>query len=452
MKIPCHLTPKCFLLTAMFALGPGVNTLFAQTGPTLASSSPASGASNVPLDAPVIFTFSEAMQPTSDIFWGGVDSNLFTYAWSGDKKTLTCAHTVNFPPSTAVSWGLFTFVSESGDPMSIPAFGFFTTGASGGTTNDCNGPSSSGAFTTFNLFKAASYVQSGAGAPVPDSTDPFQFDASVNLATNRTATAATLTVPGGSPQSMLTFNNRQYLFFDSTNDLAKLNALYPAGNYTLAVTGSPSQSVVASLPSNAIPNAPHLNNYAAAQTINAASAFALNWDAFAGGTANDFILVEVSDSASRVVFQVENAQGCPSSLPGTATSVGIPALTLQSNQTYTAQITFEKNIRFDTNTYPGSIVFVAGQSTTQLTLSTGSGSVPPPAPVFTNVTLSVNSQINLQLQTQAGHVYIIEYKSDLGTPGGWTPLLSSNAVGSLIQVSDVISAGPGSRFYRARAN
>jgi hypothetical protein len=152
------------------------------------------------------------------------------------------------------------------------------------------------------------------------------------------------------------------------------------------------------------------------------------------------------------VFEITNSAGCPSVLPGTATSIDIPAGTLASNQTYTAQISFQKNAGFDTNSYPGSVVFVAGQSITTATMGTGSGSALPPAPVFTNITSLANAQISFQLQTQAGYLYVIEFNSDLGNANGWTQLLSSNALGSVIQVTDTVSAGGAARFYRARAN
>ena len=107
----------------------------------------------------------------------------------------------------------------------------------------------------------------------------------------------------------------------------KLDALYPAGSYAFEVSGSPSQNVTANLPVNAIPNAPQVNNYAAAQAINAGAAFTLAWDPFVGGTAADSITVQVLNASNQVVFQTENA-GCPSALPGTARSIDIPAQTL----------------------------------------------------------------------------------------------------------------------------
>jgi hypothetical protein len=435
--------------------------LHAQGGPTLVASVPANGASGVALDSKITFTFSAAMKAQESVTWSGLDPNSVTYAWSADAKTLTCSYSGNLPSATTISWFLspsfppflLGFEDSAGTPLSGFPVGAFNTTGGGGGTNDCSGSSGNGMFTSYSLFKSAMYVEDSAAAPAPDtSSDPFTFSASVNLATNRTATSATLTVPGSSPQPMSSFFAGSYFLVGATNDLSKLDALYPPGNYTFVVSGSPNQTVVANLPANVLPNAPHLSNYAAAKTINAGADFTLTWDAFVGGRTNDSIGVEVLNSLQQRVFEITNSAGCPSVLPGTATSIDIPAGTLASNQTYTAQISFQKNAGFDTNSYPGSVVFVAGQSITTATMGTGSGSALPPAPVFTNITSLANAQISFQLQTQAGYLYVIEFNSDLGNANGWTQLLSSNALGSVIQVKDTVSAGGAARFYRARAN
>lgn len=449
------------LLLAQIALG---NANAADTTPpTLVSSSPVNGANNVPLDSKVIFTFSEAMQVPADfsqaIMWidaGQLVPANFNYSWSADAKTLSCAYSGPLPAADAISWFLSNteFLDLAGNSMdfSLNLVGTFTT-TSGGSTNDCSGTSSSGNFTSYSLFKSARYVQNSASASTPDtSTDPYSFMASVNLATNRTATAVTLTVPGGSPQPMSSFFGGSYFLVDSTNDLSKLDALYPPGNYTFTVTGSPNQIVPANLPANAIPNAPHLSNYAAAQTINAGAAFTLRWDAFVGGRAIDSISVQVYNSSPALVFQITNSAGCPSVLPGTATSVVIPANTLMSNQTYTAHLLFLKNISTDTNSFPGSVVFVGGESATEMTIATGTGGLVPPAMILTHVVWLPAGQFQFQFATVAGTSYTVDYTTDLANPLGWTPLLSTNATGGLIQITDTPPPGTPLRAYRTRHN
>ncbi|HXT40970.1 MAG TPA: Ig-like domain-containing protein [Candidatus Angelobacter sp.] len=437
------------------------SALHAQGGPTLVSSVPANAATGVALDSKISFTFSTAMKAQESITWSGLDTNKLSYAWSADAKTLTCSYNGNLPGGTQVTWLLLStipgfivgFEDSTGTPLSGFPFGSFMTATGGGGTNNCSGISSNGNFTIYNLFKSAMYVQNSAAAPTPDtSSDPFNFGASIALATNRTATGATLTVPGGSPQSMDSFFGH-YFIFGSTNDLSKLDALFPAGDYTFTVTGSPNQTVPANLPASAIPNAPHLSNYAADQTINAGADFTLTWDAFVGGRTIDSISVNVYNSSQALVFQITNSAGCPSVLPGTATSVVLPAGTLSSNEAYTAQIMFLNNITVDTNSFPGSAVFVGGQSTTRATIATGTGSItPPPTMVLTNVVWLPAGQLRFEFPAAPGTIYTVEFSSDLGNPLGWTPLPSTNATSSVIQITDTPTPGTPLRFYRARHN
>ncbi|HUL51418.1 MAG TPA: hypothetical protein VLU94_02415, partial [Candidatus Nitrosotalea sp.] len=401
------------------------------------------------------------------IIWSGAgfDTNKLSYSWSTDAKTLTCSYSGNLPANSQISWTLLPsfppiivgFEDQTGVSLSAspPPFGFFQTASGGGTTNNCSGnPATNGTFTVFSLLKTATYIQNSAGPSTPDnsSDSAFNFGATIVLSSNRTATSATLTVPGGSPQAMSSFGSF-FFVFNSTNDLTKLDALSPPGNYTFAVTGAPNQTVTANLPTNTLPNAPHLSNYAADQTINAGANFTLQWDAFVGGRTNDTISLQVLDSLNTVLFEITNAAGCPSTLPGTATSVVIPANTMISNQTYTAQIMFSKYVSLDTNSYPGSAVFVLGQSTTAATIATGTGSVtPPPSMVLTNVVWLPGGQFQFEFATAPGTSYTVEYTADAGNPAGWTSLPATNAVGNTIQITDTPPPGTPLRIYRTRHN
>lgn len=448
------------LLSCLFA-----GSLQAQLGPTLVSASPANGAINVPLDSKVILTFSAAMQVPSDystaITWIDAGGQLvpenFTYSWSPNAKALTCTYSSPLPAATSITWFLDTtsFLDLAGNELSFMPFpfGIFTTTSGGGSTNNCTDTSGAGSLTSYSLFKSATYVQNSTGPSTPDSaSDPFSFIASVSLATNRTATAVTLTVPGGSPEPMSSFFGSPYLLVESTNDLSKLDALFPAGSYTFAVTGTPNQTVTANLPANTLPNAPHLSNYTAAQTINAGANFTLTWDPFIGGPPEEAISVEILDSLQRVVFELTNAAGCPRLLLGTDTSVIVPGGTLSSNQTYTLRLMFVKNATFDTNSHPGSVVVVGGSSTTDITISTSSGGVVPPSMVLTNVAMLPGGQFQFLFGTAPGTAYTVEYTSDLSDPLGWTSFPVTNAVGATILFTDTPPSGTPQRFYRTKRN
>ena len=78
---------------------------------------------------------------------------------------------------------------------------------------------------------------------------------------------------------------------------------------------------------------------AVAQTINPTQPFTLTWDAFSGGTSADYISVGVDDQDSDTIFKTADL-GSPNALKGTATSVVIPAGTLQAGSNYNATIGF----------------------------------------------------------------------------------------------------------------
>jgi len=442
------------------------------TSPKLSTVSPVRNATGVPVNSPVVFTFSEAMQVPTDysmaISWSGdgIDGGNMGYAWSGGGTTLTCTYAGGFPANTQVVWNMIpgfpgfptgAFSDLAGNPIQfdpgnpLALSGFFTT-AGGGGTNDCGGTGTNANVTLFSLSKYATFEQTNAGPSTPSpSTEAFISSASVNLATGRTADDITLTKPGGSPESMDFFG--QYLVFDQADNQAGMDAAFPVGTYTFNVTGSPSQVVNANLPANTLPNAPHLSNFTAAQTINAGANFTLTWDPFIGGPPEEVIGVEIKDSLNRVVFELTNAAGCPRFLPGTATSVVIPGGTLSSNQNYTLELMFLHPVSTVTNASPPSLTMVNGYSTTTIPISTNPGGVvPPPSMVLTNLALLPSGAVQFQFPTAPGTVYTVEYTGSLESPTSWTTLVSSNAAGASIQVIDLPPPGTATRFYRARHN
>jgi hypothetical protein len=80
----------------------------AQAQPTVVSTIPVSGASGVSTTAPVVFTFSVAMDPTATGAEFYTESSFTalatTAAWSGGNKVLTCTPSPAFPSATAILW------------------------------------------------------------------------------------------------------------------------------------------------------------------------------------------------------------------------------------------------------------------------------------------------------------------------------------------------------------
>src|ERR1043166_4628828 len=77
------------------------------------------------------------------------------------------------------------------------------------------------------------------------------------------------------------------------------------------------------LPKRKFPPAPQIDNWIAAQIINATNGFTLTWNAFPGGTTNDFIEVSVQGEVSKMVFSTPRL-GTPGALNGGATAARVP--------------------------------------------------------------------------------------------------------------------------------
>ncbi|MGY8655726.1 MAG: hypothetical protein ACKVJX_19065, partial [Verrucomicrobiia bacterium] len=102
-------------------------------------------------------------------------------------------------------------------------------------------------------------------------------------------------------------------------------------------------------------------------------AFPLMWDAFTGGTTNDFVMVEIqADGQLGGSMIFESARpGDGGSLNGTSTSVSIPASTLSPGGTYTASVSFFRIVASD-NGY--TMAVVAYQKRTKFSIKAVGGS------------------------------------------------------------------------------
>src|SRR5262249_33129953 len=92
------------------------------------------------------------------------------------------------------------------------------------------------------------------------------------------------------------------------------------------------------LPTPVYPNTPHVSNWTAAQAIDGSADFTLRWDAYTGGTTNDFVQVRVEGDMGDLFNSPE--PGAPGGLDGTSTSVVIPGGTLAPGARYRATLLF----------------------------------------------------------------------------------------------------------------
>lgn len=419
----------------------------ARAVPTITSTVPPNLASGVSPSAAVIFTFSEAMNPnvTEVTFQSIIPpftivDHPTTAVWSGGNTILTCTPSPAFPANTQIIWSA-NGENPAGIALGGTPGGFFTTG----TGSSGGGGSGTNAITTFSVGKVHHYNQTSAGSPTLDPTAPYDFSGVTSLASNRTATSVALTLPTGAVSNLMQIPFHAELFilgYISNASLSTYDATFPAGDYSFFVQAAASnQTVVVNLPTTnlmAQPGAPHLTNYPAAQAVDPSQTFVLGWDAFSGGTAADYIFVQIGNSYS------SPNPGMPGALLGTARTFTIPAGTLQPNVTYDSTIGFYRpvsatNANYATTAYRAtftdfSLVTIAGATTGALVLTNASWT----PGIFSFDVLCTN-----------GQTVTVEY-TNVVTALNWTKLLTTNSPGTRFHVVSPQAGSYPSLFYRAR--
>jgi methionine-rich copper-binding protein CopC len=431
---------------ALITLLLGLTRALAQ--PIIVSTAPADGATGVSTTAAVVFTFSEAMDPiaTTAQFLGETSFNSLTTSnvWSAGNTVLTCTPAPAFPTSTPIFW-LVSGQSPDGTQLGGTPEGSFTTGTSGAGGGGGGGTGTNQS-TTFSVGQIVYYDEVSTGAPTLDTNIPYLFLGTFILSSNRSANSATLEMPNSSVSNL--FQNpidpaQFFLSVADTNETA-FDTDFGAGDYIFTVSAATSnQQVIVNYPATlAQPSAPALVNYAAAQSVNPAQPFTLEWNVGAGGTPGEFVFVSVGSVFSTPTLGASNA------LPGTATSVQIPANTLQPNTNYTGTIGFYNFIAV-TNTSGDYITQAFRESLTQFNLITiGAGGVTGPI-TLTNASWS-GGAFGFNVTSAPGQNLIIQYSTDLNS-SQWQTLLVTNSATGFIQVSYSVNTANSHVFYRAQA-
>lgn len=224
----------------------------------------------------------------------------------------------------------------------------------------------------YAVAKDEGFDQLSAGPPTPKG-NPYRFNTTVGLTTANAVNSATVQLLPGGPVYPLSSDTYSFDFQAKFTSLSALNAAAPSGTYRLVINAvhDGNHTINLLLTGDAYPPTdPHISNYAAAQAINPAAAFTLMWDAFSGGTANDFIQVLLVDiSSGATLFQTPDP-GQPGGLTGTATSLVVPANTLPPAMTLGAQLLFARAVTVDSTSYPGVIGFASYYKFTQFNVTT----------------------------------------------------------------------------------
>ena len=409
-------------------------------GPTIVSVTPANGASGVSASAPVVFTFSAAMDTTLTMATFQ-DTNgamlLTTPVWSADSKTLTCTPTPPFPSPDFILW-LVSGQDTTGDELQGIPVGTFTVGGSSSGGGGCSPVTHTN--TAFILEESWLYTQTGASPPTLEPANPYFITVEVSLVSNLTASAASLTLPNFAVSNLadLLGDGQTFSTSDFDTNATELNASWPNGQYTFTTTGASLPAVTVSF-DLAQPNAPQIANFAATQAVDATKPFTLSWNPFTNRVGTNEIFVNIG-------YNPCAGTGFATNLPGTATSITIPAGVLQPASNYDNCSLGFFNTTGTVNASPKYTASAIRSSVTSFTLATiggsGSGSLNLANPVWAEGTLSftipASPDTTITLQSSA------TLKA-----GSWSTLLTTNSGSGTVTLSVKPSPTTPSSFYRA---
>lgn len=394
----------------------------------------------------IAFTFSEPMATNIAIAWSNAPYT-FSYSWSADRTTLFIINPASFQANVTLGYTL----NQSGSGFRDLAGNML--GIYGGQVtigSDIASPD----IHEYVVAKAREFEQTNATAVLPRTgKSPYYFFAEIGQSSFVMVTNATLLRPGGATD-VLGFDGDYYEMESGFADEASLNAAYPQGAYTLTANTvhDGTRALPLTLPANNFPNAPRVSNFAAAQAINPAQPFTLTWDAFSGGTTNDFIMIEIRElidpDYDRDMWQSPDI-GEPGQLNGLSNSVVIPANTFPPGRKFEIMVMFAKLSQVDTNTYPGARGIAAFTSETILYGFTTGATIKPK---FQSYSFNqVGSFFQYRVTGERGLMYTVESSEDMinwwsiSTQTAWT-------VGSAWEGSfqNTDSLGTARRFYRVR--
>jgi hypothetical protein len=148
---------------------------------------------------------------------------------------------------------------------------------------------------TYSAGKLHHFFQFNSGTPIEDMINAWEGGANVYFASVTNMNASSFG-PAGNPTNAMLFQNNRLEYQQYFRTESDLNAALPNGTYSIKMDtvhdGTNTANI--SFPTDAYPAAPHFSSFAAAQAVNPTNSFTLIWDAFAGGTTNDQILLILS--------------------------------------------------------------------------------------------------------------------------------------------------------------
>lgn len=275
--------------------------------------------------------------------------------------------------------------------------------------------------------KGQNLAQTNAAGPLVSPTnEPSWFFGSFVAPTGPgTVTNVTVVTPAGSTFP-LPYAGDQYETNAGFASQVSLDAAFPNGTYTqtiYAVTdGTKSAGML--LTGDVYPNDPVMSTWTAAQSLDMTGGLTLGWTNFVGGTAADYIQLEVRKFDGTAVAR-SGEPGQPGSLNGTNTSWFIPAGTFAPGTNYSARLMFAK-ITGVTNAFPGAIGLTAYLKNNSFDIHTA----PQPNLRFFDGFQQWNANTVLTMDT-TNYPPIVGSNTVIHIRAGTTTALATNIAGNL---------------------
>ena len=299
-------------------------------------------------------------------------------------------------------------------------------------------------YTAFSVGDAIYYSQTSTAAPTLSTNLPYLFLANIIVSSNQSADSATVQLPNTGVSNLLQnpVEPWQYFLSNGSSNQTTLDNTFGNGDYVFTLdTAFTNEQATIDLPATLLqPGAPQISDYTAAQSVNPSQAFTLTWEPFVGGTASDSIFVTIGTNFTTPEPTTSNA------LPGTATSVVIPANTLQPNTSYESIISFYHLI-LSSNISAGYTTAAYRSSYTEFNLSTTSGTSTPVT--LTNLSWSDHT-FSFNVISGIGQSLVIQFTTNTPLFTQWQTFLTTNSATGVVQVTDSVNTTNRHVFYRAQ--
>ncbi len=236
--------------------------------------------------------------------------------------------------------------------------------------------------SVYAIYKRQVYFQTNEGAPVLKCC-PYVFDAIVELTSSNSISSAMIGMSNSPARHLENGFEVEFLPLRWVSlacavfpDQKALDTTWPEGDYTFSIFGATDGAITSTvnLSGNDYPaQAPHIQNFAEAQSVDASRDFTLRWDPFVGGTTNDFCFVLIKKARDETPVSNTPFIDEPNALDGTVAEIVIPAGTLSPGEDYDVYVRFDKVAARNPTSYPGVVGHASYACGTHVSLKTISG-------------------------------------------------------------------------------